>query len=290
MIKYQYQIIRYMHDQFTGEFVNVGVVLYAPEKKFLQAKILKRYSRISQFFGGIKGDFLIAALKRFENLIQESSEKLKEFSSTKKSVDEFTAAILIKDDSALQMSSDIYYGVDLDPNIALLDIFDRMVEKYYPDEIISKQTDQYVWRNLYKRYFDEQGITKQLKKQSFTTEKDTIAFEKSWKNGVWNCYQPLSLDLQSEDSIKGKVYKWFGILKQLETAEEAIHVYFLTSSPKEHSELKPFIDEMLGLNIDDKLKVDLVEESEAEVFVSNVRDQMEASGKLFRPGTDDLPF
>ena len=31
MKPYQYQVIRYTHDRVTGEFVNVGVVLYVPE-------------------------------------------------------------------------------------------------------------------------------------------------------------------------------------------------------------------------------------------------------------------
>ena len=95
------------------------------------------------------------------------------------------------------------------------------------EDSTTTHTDQYVWSKIYKRYFDQQGIIKQLKKHSFVTEKDTIEFDKSWKNGVWNCYQTLSLDLKTEDSIKSKVYKWFGILKQLETSEEQINLFFL---------------------------------------------------------------
>lgn len=68
MIKYQYQVIRYMHDQFTGEFVNVGVVLYALDLHYLQPKMIRRYRRISQFFSGTKSDFLIAALKILKSL------------------------------------------------------------------------------------------------------------------------------------------------------------------------------------------------------------------------------
>jgi len=31
--------LRYVHDVVTGEFANIGVVLYAPEKRFLKAQL-----------------------------------------------------------------------------------------------------------------------------------------------------------------------------------------------------------------------------------------------------------
>lgn len=171
-----------MHDQFTREFVNVGVVLYAPDLNYLQAKIIRCYSRISQFFGGIKGDFLIAGLKRFESLVNGISDNLENSSVVKKKIDKITLAILVKDDSALQLSDEIFSGIDIDADIALADIYERLVEKYYPEETSKPHTDQYVWSNVYKKYFDQQGITKQLKKHSFNTAKDTIEFEKSTGN------------------------------------------------------------------------------------------------------------
>ena len=62
MIKYQYQILRYIHDQFTGEFGNVGIVLYVPETNFLRCKVVSRYARLSDFFGDINGQFLVSGI------------------------------------------------------------------------------------------------------------------------------------------------------------------------------------------------------------------------------------
>ncbi|HMP32054.1 MAG TPA: DUF3037 domain-containing protein, partial [Saprospiraceae bacterium] len=55
MKSYQYQIIKYVHDHFTGEFVNVGVVVYDPESKFFGCKLTKKYKRISNFFPSSDG-------------------------------------------------------------------------------------------------------------------------------------------------------------------------------------------------------------------------------------------
>lgn len=289
MIKYQYQIVRYIHDQFTGEFGNIGLIVYAPQRNYFACKMVGRYARLSNFFGEINGVFLLNSIRHLETEVKKISENLEDFIKTHKLKNDLhciTETILPKDDSALQLS-EILFGLDLDPEIALQDLFERLVEKYNPDEKAQPHTDAYAWKNVYKIYFDKYNITKQLKKYSVSTEKDTIDFEKAWKNGVWNCYQPLSLDLKSVDSIKSKVYKWSGILKALQTAREELHVVFLTTSPQDHEDLQSFIDETLTLK-EGNLIVEVVEENDAEKFVANVRNAMEASNKM--SGEDDGPF
>lgn len=46
----QYALLRFRPFVETGEFANVGVVLMAPEARFFGFRLLKRYSRITQFF------------------------------------------------------------------------------------------------------------------------------------------------------------------------------------------------------------------------------------------------
>jgi len=35
---------------------------------------------------------------------------------------------------------------------------------------------------------------------------------------------------KTEEAIKSKVYRWSGIIRELETTKEEVHVYFLTTS------------------------------------------------------------
>ena len=42
--------LRYMHDVVTGEFVNIGVVLYVPEQRFLDARFTTSYERLNAAF------------------------------------------------------------------------------------------------------------------------------------------------------------------------------------------------------------------------------------------------
>ena len=288
MIKYQYQILRYMHDQFTGEFGNVGIVLYVPEENYLHCKVVGRYSRLSEFFGEINGQFLLASLKQFEASINKICEGLNDSTNNKsdRELDFITSTILPKDDSALQLT-DVVYGLDVSAEIAMANLFERVIEKYNIDTQLTPHTDHYAWSKVYKTYFDKYGITKKLKKHTVETNKDTINFDKAWKNGVWNCYQVLSFDLKSEDAIKSKVYKWSGIIHQLETASEKLKIYFLTTSPKQHKELESFIKDMLTLK-DNTLAIDLIEEDKAEDFVASVRKEMEQSRVI--ESSDDDPY
>lgn len=287
MIKYQYQILRYIHDQFTGEFGNVGIVLYAPEKNYLRCKVIGRYSRLSDFFGEINGQFLINSLKHFESGINKIAEGFND-SKTQiaKELALITSAILPKDDSALQLT-DVAYGLDVNPETTMTDLFERVIEKYNGATQFTANTDQYAWSRVYKTYFDKYGITRNLKKHIVETQKDVINFDKAWKNGAWNCYQALSFDLKTEDAIKSKVYKWSGIIHQLETAHEKIKLYLLTTSPKQHKEFELFIKEMLTLK-NNSLAVDLIEEDKAEEFAASVLKEMIESKII--DTNDELPY
>lgn len=275
MIKYQYQIIRYVHDQFSQEFGNIGIVLFSPDRKFLNCKVITKFSRLSGFFGEINGYFLINSLKHFELRISQIAKELPDGLN----ITEITKSILPKDDSALILT-DTFYGVDLAPEIALYDLFERIVDKYSKDNYSEKHTDSYVWKNIYKTYFDKLGITQNLKKHTVETGKDKINFDRAWKNGVWNCYQSLSFDLKNDDSIKSKVYKWSGIIRELESSHEQLKLYFLTTAPQaEHANLKSFIDETLSLD-KETIKVRIIEEKDAEKFAEKVRADMEKSNAL----------
>jgi len=44
MKTYQYQVLRYLHDHVTGEFVNVDLVFYESQTRFLRAQVTPKAS------------------------------------------------------------------------------------------------------------------------------------------------------------------------------------------------------------------------------------------------------
>lgn len=49
MKTYQYQILQYRPDPVSGEFVNVGLVLFQPEERYLKGRVVGVISLLSDF-------------------------------------------------------------------------------------------------------------------------------------------------------------------------------------------------------------------------------------------------
>lgn len=274
MKNYQYQIIRYVHDRFTGEFVNLGIVVYAPEELFLKAITTQKYSRITAMFPSANGAFISKTLRYFDSRIKSISRDINGlFKKSFSDLDSITSSILPIDDSALVLS-EVKYALDIDFDLALKDLYAQLVEKYiHNDNKVQSLTDSDVWNKKYKTYFDKYKITNRLVKHEVKTKNDNFIFAKSWKNEIWHCYEPVSFDLQHEDSIKDKAYKWTGRLRELDKTKEKIHITFLANFPSNNSKLIAFIKEALKQE-SNNLEIELVQESDAEKLAKKISHDM----------------
>jgi hypothetical protein len=276
MITYQYQLLRYLHDRVSGEFVNVGVVVFEPTTRFLKAKVVTRFSRISQFFSDISGHYLLQTLRNIEREVNDLSISLSDGLTSDTHLRTLTTQVLPNSDNAL-IFTEVLQGIDISPKAAFDDLFERIVDRYNRDPGEAARTDAYAWRKVYKRYFDQLGITRHLQSHTVTTRQDTLQFDKAWKNGVWHCYQSVSFDLQKEDAIRNKVYKWSGILDELKTSDEEVKLYLLTVSPRDDKDLEDFILSKLDNKQVGKVQVSVVCEQQAERFARQVKQEMEDS-------------
>jgi hypothetical protein len=279
MKKYQYQIVRYVHDRVTSEFVNVGIVLYQPDTKYLASKFISKYSRISKFFSGVRGTHIIATLKAFKARVKEIGETSNELFFNFDDISQITNAILPKDDSSLECS-EIFWGIDLDMDRAVTDLFDRIIDKYIQEHDPEALHDSDVWKNVYKEYFDKYNLTKKLTPHLVKTENDTIEFDKAWRNGELHCYHPLSFDLTKEDAIKNKIYKWSGIINELEKSEEPIRLFLLTVGPRRFKSLNKLITTTFNNRASEKIEVSVVNQNRAEEFAQEVQKEMLEHGSF----------
>ncbi len=274
MKKYQYQIIRYIHDHFTGEYINVGVVVYSKEHRFLASMTSNRYQRVTQMFPEADGKWIVSLLVNFNQQIQRISRDLVTLFTPPETLDSITSSILIQDNGSIQFTES-KLAVDVSLEAAIDDLFHTLVVKYIPKSK-SKQTllDEDVWRKMYKSHFEKYGLEKRLKQHDVKVPRDLITFQRSWKNEVWHCYEPLSFVLQEKDSIKDKVYKWAGRINGLQQANEPLHLTLLTSISPKHKDLMAFVEEYLHVNTDN-LTVDIVTDDHAENLAREIYREME---------------
>jgi len=276
MKTYQYQILRYFHDLVTEEFVNVGIVIFSNKDKYLDSKFITKYRRISKFYSGHITNNLLKNLRDLEIKLVKLNSDIKDklpFDNYK-DIKSITSKVLPIDDSALQFS-EIKTGITLNYDFTLNDLFERIVNKYEITEERKSRSDEDAERIIYKDYFAKYGITNKLSKKEIITANDKFEFE-GWKNGIWHCYKPISLDYLDESSIRSKVYRWAGIKDELQTAGENFKLFILALNPNQKfkSELKNFIIKKLQLE-NNSHKIEVIPEEQFERFTNRVSKEIE---------------
>ena len=128
MHTYQYQILKYIHDRATGEFVNLGVVIRFPEREGYRfaAEFMTCAKRVTEFFGRneVDGRRLTQLLKAFKQRI-ETGEDLKPGDS----LESVTCQLLQPDNSSL-VFGEVQSALGLNADSTLNHLYKRLVAKY----------------------------------------------------------------------------------------------------------------------------------------------------------------
>jgi hypothetical protein len=276
MIKIQYQILRFLPDMVSGEFVNLGIVAFDPENRVLKSKFINRIGSISSYFTNINSRYLIKSVKVVQNQLDIVSAQLNtEFAFEISSLlEHITRQVLPKDDSAL-IFSEIKKTLDVRVEATVNDLFTRFVKVHLEEDDEEVRRDKEVWSKIYKKHFDAYGISTHFHPHKVKTKDDEVEFDKAWKNGSWNCFESVSFNLSKPDVIKNKVYKWVGKLDELSSSKEPLNIYLLSVLPHEHPELKKFIEKKIRSKSTEKTCIHIVAEEEVETIAKKIKRQMD---------------
>ena len=231
-ISYSYTILRYVHDVVSGEFVNVGVILYSPSTAYLGAKVTTSASRAKKFFGRVDSDFLRDLLRHAERMIERMARDLRpsQLTDNLKDVLSFAERIILPDDSALQMSQ-VYSGIADDPSKALDRIFDRYVNRYRAASPKNTRQDQEVL-SVFKRPLEDKNLLHHTQPKTIESPDYDHEFPLAWKNGVWNTCDAVSFDLIEPGDIIEKANKWMGRAINLSESAEKFRLILLVGEPR----------------------------------------------------------
>lgn len=265
LFSYTYLVLRYVHDTSTGEFVNVGVALYAPEARYASALCRSTYGRLSGVFPGINGEHFKSLMRHIQARFEELGDRLASELplSQPSSVVDLAQSVLPRDDSSLQWSP-LGSGRTEDPSAALERLFERMVMRYDQRQHRERRTEEDVWRH-FKRGLEERHLLQHFQPKKIAVQDDEVEFEYAWKNGVWHCLEPISFDLSEPDSIRDKAHRWLGQMTSVRSSDEQFRLYLLVGQPQ-HDELRSAFDS--ALSILRKIPV------EKEIFLEQDRDKL----------------
>jgi len=278
---YSYTILRYVHDVTTGEFVNIGVVLYCPVTKCLDIKIRHTIGRIKDMFPDFDRKAYRSAIAAVERGVKSVARDIG--SSGFLLVDGNAATLahraLPVDYSSLQWSPP---GVGLTRDVAqtLAQLFDRFISRY-DSHGARRKTDDDVWRPVRER-LDEKHIGVAFEKKVISGELDDITFERTWRNGTLHAYEPLSLDLADADEIKGKARRWRGHLAAVSDGiVDDFKLYFILGKPQAE-ELMPAYESAKAILARAPGTPEVYEEDEVEMFVSSIEDEYRSHLQLIQ--------
>ncbi|QOD84837.1 DUF3037 domain-containing protein [Chromobacterium haemolyticum] len=246
--QYSYSVLRYVHDIKTGEFVNVGVVVYAPEDRFIKALFRSSFSRVTGLFPSVYASNLrklVSQVKyRFDEISDQTGCGLA-FSQQEK-LEEILRQVVIDDDSSLKWS-DISYGISSNIESMPFNLFNSLVVKYDTKTHHQGKSDDDIWRCI-KRDLKSRKIEDYFREKTVKShgDDDGLLFKHAWKNGKWHFLEPISFDLSAKESIRDKAYKHFGQYVSVADAKEKFKIYLLVGKPS-NDQLNEAFDSAVSL-------------------------------------------
>jgi hypothetical protein len=268
-VGYSFCVLRYVHDPVTQEFVNIGVVVFAPEAAYLRAICTVNYGRITQLFQKIDGQ----RFRQISRYIQEEigaigrkHEALLPFESGQ-AIEDILSKILPPDDSAIQFSKP-GVGLSADLDRTLQDAYSRYVDHYASPVDASRRTDEEVWQT-FREPLRRLQVTPQLCPKRIVAPSYEYEFERSWKNEIWHVMEPVSFDLIDAGSMLDKANRWVGRATSLMDSSDLFSIHMLLGEPSDDRLKETFIK---AQNILNKMpgRKEFVRESEADEFAEEV--------------------
>lgn len=275
---YTYSVLRYVHDTVSGEFINVGVALLAPEARYAGAICRPTFGRLSKVFPGMDGEAFKRLMRHIQSRFARMGDELATtlpFETAPKSILELAYAVLPPDDSSLQWTP-AGSGLTENPASTLESLFDRMVMAYEDGKPREGRSDDEVWTR-YKHALESHHALKFLKPKLIQAPNYDKEFQFAWKNGVWHCLEPVSLDLSRADSITEKAHRWLGQITSLGGADEPFKVYLLLGRPQRAELDKAYDNARNILAMSPVGSTRIVPEEEAEAFSETFAKEMAAA-------------
>ncbi|MGH9545330.1 MAG: DUF3037 domain-containing protein [Terriglobales bacterium] len=271
-IPYSFSILRYVHDPATQEFVNIGVAVFSPQAKYLQAICTPNYGRVRHMFLKVDGP----RFRQLSRYIQDQiSAAGREYESSLpfeagQDFEHLLARVLPFDDSAIQFSK-AGVGLSTDLDRTLRELYERFVDRYVAGDS-PRRTDEEVWR-VFREPMDKVLVTPRLRPKRIVAPSYEYEFEHSSKNEIWHVYEPVSFDMVEAAPMLDKANRWVGRATSLMDSPDLFRIHVLLGEPQDQR-LKPTF--VKAQNILNKMpgQKEFVPESEAAAFAEELASQL----------------
>lgn len=269
---YSYVTLRYFHDAMTGEFLNVGLLLFAPAEKSLRVKTRRTMSRVREVFPDLDRSAFTSAMRSVEHSVARIKKELFDAPLFSKDLDVESIArrVVPLDDSSLQWSSKSA-GITSNIDQTFDRLFSRLVTRYDEHDEHRKSDDE-VWRPV-RQMLEQRHLASKLQEKTIVGDVDQISFKHAWKNGQWHVIEPISLDLADAEGIKQKARRWRGHLSAVADGSEPFKPLFVVGAPAD-KDLRSAFDSAVAILRTSPFQPEIFEEDEIENLVDKIEEEV----------------
>ena len=265
-LAYTYAVLQYRHDVWVGEALNVGVLMFSDEGRFLKMKAKSGQGRLANAYPGLDHGALREAVKALVRRFDEMSSRSGFFPPSGSALD-VGHKVLVPDDSSLSWGV-TGSGVTSDPKAELEKVYGRFVSRYDQSHARDSRTDEMVYEAVRKK-LELSELLYRVEPHVVRSQFATIPFDHAIKNGIWHVIQPLSFDSADEDRMLDKAAKWAGRLQSIADQASDVRPYFITGAPTER-ELLPQYLRMLDFLRASPMRPVVMDEAQAGALVDAV--------------------
>jgi len=267
MINARYQVLAYQPYAFCGEWVAVGVLVYAQHERELEFVRAPRFSRAKEMFPNADvdavRDIYLPHISRLIRLQRAGLPSLGELSfvQSPEQLVSLTKKVILGTDNALVWRPEQHLR---GPNIDwIIEHLEHMLFDQHQAATAQNPSDDQIWRHRFKPTVTEEVA-------HFTSDLDipykerVFHFDYGYQNGSLHLVDPTSFILSHPASITRKLDRRYGKYAQLAKAfpEKQYHVYVPAALP-EVQRHRTLIRETLEQELrSDNLAVDVYEEHE----------------------------
>ena len=266
-VPYATIILRYVHDQVSGEFVNVGLALLNNDGSFLEFRTLTKMKRVYQFFPGARPRIIGGALRFAKEKASHTKGRISEIFKGDDRIAErlqaFADKVLPQDDSGLQWSA-VSVGLTHDPKTTFERLFDRLVHRYVDVVERAKRSDDQVWRT-FSNILEKRQVSARIEEHKVNAKLETVTFKHALKNGKWHLMEPVSFDLVNPEGVTDKAKRLLGEMTLLRERKDEFKLYFLVGKPSD-GEMFDAYDKALKILKEVPCESAIYQESQAEEF------------------------
>lgn len=242
---FTYSVLKYVHSQFLGEELNLGIILFFPDRNQLIFRYPKNISRLKKAYK----NFTEPAIKQYLKSFEERAKTLSEATISGELEEILQTHFLVRDASTLQFDevrSVVQYVDDIltisqdyfnlyfpeenpDPGYLTLE-----VEYLRPIKLISDHQITVEYKNLL--FAKDANLKKHIRKGiELRNARTHFKSDLVWENGTRNAVKGISFDLKEETAILDKAVLITAQLNYLhdEAKEENIRFDLLVSAPKQ---------------------------------------------------------